>query len=263
MAHESVPRFVLDGFPRARDCQDKPPWAGRVGWVALWPHPPVGLGAIGGIPADQHALRPMRWPQRAHHLPEPGIGTVRCPGAFGQKQAKAHRHALALPGGQQPPEAPPAKPGRLLTETPLLHHGMLGPAFVGVPAISTPIPAPMGRWWPGGQASLRQPADPQRPMPGGGCEPTTKAPRGDRGGRPSGPLCQGVAARRHRLEETPPAEQAAMAPTPHGGYAAQHQRHKAWQRRAGDHHTQRGLQRRAREKSCRWQCSDRLDTLQL
>jgi hypothetical protein len=51
-----------------------------------------------------------------------------------------------------------------------------------------------------------------------------------------------------------------MAPTPHRGHAAKDQGHKARQIGEGDQHVQSPLQRREREKSCRWTFSCRLYT---
>ena len=81
-----------------------------------------------------------------------------------------------------------------------------------------------------------------------------------RGGRPPGHLFQGLAPGRDGLHEDEPAEDETMATAPHRGHAAKDHGHKARQIGEGDQHVQSPLQRREREKSCRWKFSCRLYT---
>src|SRR5882762_8304663 len=49
--------------------------------------------------------------------------------ALRQNEAKAHRHAIAVPRRHQQHEAQTKKPGMMLADPPFLHHGILGAAF--------------------------------------------------------------------------------------------------------------------------------------
>src|SRR5215475_398096 len=53
----------------------------------------AGLGAIRGIPAHNHQLRPVRWDNLAHHLAKQGIFTAIRGVTLGHIEAKAHWHA--------------------------------------------------------------------------------------------------------------------------------------------------------------------------
>src|SRR5882724_12081035 len=108
----------------------------------------------------------------------------------------------------------------MLAYSSFLHHRVLGAAFIGVAAIAKEREDAVRRCWQGGHEIRCQPAHKKMHIPRGGFEHASKAPRGDRGGRPSGHLFQSFAPRVHGLDEDEPAEDETMATAPHRRHAA-------------------------------------------
>jgi len=260
MGHEIFERLLLHGLPGPGDRTNKAPAAGGIGFIPGFDHGHVGLGTRGGITAHAHQRGPTRGHKRAHHLAKQGIFTAITGVALGQNAPKAHGDALAGPCRHQQDEAQAKKPGMMLADAPFLRHRILGAALVGVAAVAKQREDAIGWRRQGDQEILSEPTDEQMHVPIGRFAQASKAPGGDAGGRPPGHLCQGFAPRVHRLHEDEPAEDATMAPAPPRGHAAQYRDHKARQRGEGDQHVQSPLQRREREKSCRWKFSCRLYT---
>jgi hypothetical protein len=260
MGHAIFERFLLHGLPRPGDRQDQAPAARPSRLVPVLDQPPVRLRALGRLPTPNDQRGPPWGYTRAHHLAQQGMCTA-IPGvALGQHEPQAHRDARAVPGRHQPPAAQAQKPGMLLTDPPLLRHRILGAALVGVAAITKQRQEAVRRCGQGGHEILRQPAHEERHVPGGGFAQAPKAPRGDDGGCPPGPLFQRFAPRVHGLHADEPAEDEAMAPAPYGGHAAKDQGHKARERGEGDQPVQCPLPRRERAQSYRWKGSCRLYT---
>ena len=238
MGDEILDHFLINGFPGTGNGKAKAPAACGIGLVPVLDHLPVGFGAIGRIPPHNHQRCPTRRDERAHHLAKQSIFIATTLMTFGQNDAKAHRNPLTVPSRDQHHEADAEKPGVMLAFSAWLRHWIFGAAFVGLAAGANKIEEAVARRWQGDKKVLSHPADEQMDVPIGSFEKPSKAPGGDRRGRPSRHLLQGFASGIECLHEDEPAEHEAMVAFPYAGQALKRGSDESGQIREGDHHGQ-------------------------
>src|ERR671913_981822 len=170
MGDEMLDHFLIYRFPGAGNGKAKAPAAFIIRLVAIFDHLHVSLGAIGRVATDDHLLGPTRRRELAHHLAKQSIFVLIASMTLGQNEAKAHRDAIAVPSGDQQHEADTDKPGMMLAFSAFLSHGILGPAFVGLAAVTYEMKDAVAWRRQRGHQSLSHPADKQMDVPIGGFE---------------------------------------------------------------------------------------------
>ena len=235
---EILEPFLINGFPGTGNGKDKAPAACGIGLVPVLDHLHVGFGAIGRITTHNHQSRPTRRDERAHHLAKQRIFIAITSMTFGQNDATA-----SPASDNRPKQRSTTRSGCRTTRGEAGFFGLAAPpdfgaAFVGLAAVAKKIEEAVAWRWQGDKKVLGHPADEQMDVPIGSFEKPSKAPGGDRRGRPSRHLLQGFASGIECLPEDEPAEHEAMGAFPYAGHALKRGSDESGQIREGDHHGQ-------------------------
>src|SRR5215471_1222617 len=215
MGHQVFDRLVLDGFPGARNGEDKAPAPGRIVGVTLHDHLHILLGTIRCVTFYDHGGRPIRKKKRRHHLTKQGIFGLICWMAFGPNEPKGHGQAIPIPVDDQQGEPDAEKPGMMLAFPPFLGQGILRAPLGFVTPVTHNIEDTVLGWWQGGEGFLHPPFYQQMDVPVCRFQHATKAPSRHRGGGPVGEVFQGFPPWEKGLHDYEPTEHEAVATFPY------------------------------------------------